>query len=88
LAATAEQQQQLTEVLLGELEGTAFPSAAQLDRIERLISTRDELEDYIAILMQRVRTKMFPDRQLLDRLERLLRVLQRFDQETQRHSER
>jgi hypothetical protein len=81
LGATAEQQQ-LTEVLLDELEGTAFPSTAQLDRIERLISTRDELEDYLAILMQKVQGKMFPDRHMLDRLERLLRVLQRFDQET------
>ena len=88
MAATAEQQQQLTEVLLDEVERTAFPSAAKLDRIERLISTRDELEDYIAILMQKVQGKMYPDRQLLDRLERLLRVLQRFDQETQRQSER
>jgi hypothetical protein len=81
LAATAEQQQ-LTEVLLDELEGTAFPSAAQLDRIGRLISTRDELEDYLAILMQKLQGKRFPDRQMLDRLERLLRVLQRVDQET------
>ena len=81
MAATAEQQQ-LTEVLLDEIERTAFPSAAQLDRIERLISTRDELEDYLAILMQKLQGKMFPDRQMLDRLERLLRVLQRVDQET------
>jgi hypothetical protein len=81
--ATAEQQQ-LTEVLLDELEGTAFPSAAQLDRIERLISTRDELEDYVTLLTQKVEGKMFPDRHLLDRLERLLRVLQRVDQETSR----
>ena len=81
MTATAEQQQ-LTEVLLDELEGTAFPSAAQLDRIERLISTRDQLENYLAILMQKVQGKMFPDRQMLDRLERLLRVLQRFDRET------
>jgi hypothetical protein len=81
LAATAEQRQ-LTEGLLDELEGTAFPSAAQLDRIERLISTRDELEDYLAILMQKVQGKKFPDSHMLDRLERLLRVLKRVDQET------
>ena len=72
MAATGEQQQPL-EVL---------PIAAQLDRVERLISTHDELEDYIAILLQKVQGKMFPDRHMLDRLERLLRVLQRFDQET------
>jgi hypothetical protein len=83
VAATAEQQQ-LTEVLLDELDGTAFPSARQLDRIERLISTRDELEEYVAVLTQKVEGKMFPDGHSLDRLERLLRVLQRVDEEPSR----
>ena len=81
MAATAEQQQ-LTEVLLQEIQDTAFPSAAQLDRIERLISTREQLEDYIASLAEKVQQTKFPPRHLLDRLERLLRVLQRVDQET------
>lgn len=80
MAATAERQQ-LTGVLLDDVQQTSFPSAAQLDRIERLISSRDELEDYIAILAQKVQGKMFPHSELLDRLERLLRVLQRVDEE-------
>jgi hypothetical protein len=80
VAATAEQQR-LTGLLLDELEEKAFPSAGQLDRIERLISTRDEMEDYIAILTQKVEGKRFPDRQLLDRLERLVSLLKRLDQE-------
>jgi hypothetical protein len=80
LAATAERQQ-LTEVLLGEIQETEFPSTEQLDRIERLISGRDELEDYIAILIAKVQGKISPHRELLDRLERLLRVLQRVDRE-------
>jgi hypothetical protein len=80
MAATAERQQ-LTDDLLHAIQKTAFPSAAQLDRIERLISTREELEDYIAILTQRVEGTKFPAGHLLDRLERLLRVLQRVDQE-------
>lgn len=83
MTATAEQQQ-LTEVLLDAVEKTDFPSAAQLDRIERVISSREELEAYIAILTQKVEGKMFPDGQLLARLERLLAVLQRADQETRR----
>ena len=81
MASTAERQQ-LTDVLLDEIEGTRFPNPAQLDRLERLISSRKELEDYIAILTQTVRGARFPDRRLLDRLERLLRVLQRLDEET------
>jgi hypothetical protein len=80
LAATAEQQQ-LTEALLDMVEQTDFPSAGQLDRLERLISSRDELEVYMAILTKKVQGTTFPDAQMLDRLERLVRVLKRFDQE-------
>lgn len=81
MPATAERQQ-LTEFLLDALERTNFSSAEQLDRIERLISTREELETYIAILMQKAEGMKFPGRHLLDRLERLLRVLQRVDEQT------
>ena len=81
MAATAEQQQ-LTAFLLDAVEETDFPSTAQLDRIERIISSRKELEDYIAVLTQKVEGKIAPDRQLLDRIERLLRVLQRVNQES------
>ena len=83
MAATAERQQ-MTDDLLHQVEGTAFPSAVQLDRIERMISTREELEQYIAVLAQKVQGTRFPPGQLLDRLERLLRVLQRVDQESRR----
>ena len=85
MPATAEQQQ-VTEILLDEIQETAFPSAGQLDRIERLISTREELERYIGILAQAVERTRFPAGHMLDRLERLVRVLQRFDQETGRDS--
>ena len=47
-----------------------------------MISSRDELEVYIAILTEKVQDKMFAHDQLLDRLERLLRVLQRVAQES------
>jgi hypothetical protein len=77
--ATA-QQQRFTEDLLVTLQGTDSPSAAHLDRIERLISTREELEVYIASLMKKVHGKMSPDRRILDRIERLLGILQRVDQ--------
>jgi|1185.fasta_scaffold2024984_1 hypothetical protein len=83
MAATAERQQ-VTEDLLRQIQGTRFPSAAVLDRIERLISTQEELEQYIAILVDTVEQTRFPAGHMLDRLERLLRVLQRVDQETRR----
>jgi hypothetical protein len=67
--------------LLDEISETDFPSAMQLDRIERLLSTREELETYIALLTQKVEERWLRTVRLLDRLERLLRVLKRVDQE-------
>jgi hypothetical protein len=81
VAAVAERQQ-LTALLLDEIEDTDFPSTSLMDRVERLISTRDELEDYIGLLIQKVDGKIAPYRPLLDRIERLLSVLQQADQET------
>jgi hypothetical protein len=83
VAGTAEQQQ-LTEVLLEGVRRAGFSSAGELDRIERLISTPEELEDYVGILLEKVEATRFPDHHLLDRLERLLRVLRRAEQEGQR----
>lgn len=77
--ATAKRQE-WTEDLLHGIEKSEFPSAAQLDRIERLISTRDELEHYITLLTEKVQGKKFPADHMLDRLERLLRVLQHSDE--------
>jgi hypothetical protein len=85
MTATAEQQR-ATEVLLQQIQETAFPSGPQLDRIEGLISTRDELKLYIAVLTEKVEGPRFPARQLLERLERLLSVLQRYDEETRDRS--
>lgn len=83
MAATAERQK-LTAVLLDEIEATEYPSKAHLDRVERLISTREELEDYIGILTQKVEGKLAPYSELLDRIERLISVLQQVDQQETR----
>jgi hypothetical protein len=82
MSATAEQHQ-LTETLLSQIQESSFPSAAQLDGVEQLISSRDELETYIAILMQKVQASNFPAASMVDRIQRLIRVLERFDQEEQ-----
>jgi hypothetical protein len=80
MEATAARQH-WTEDLLREVEQSDFPSAAQLDRIERMISTRRELEHYILMLTEKVQGKRFPADHLLDRVERLLGVLQRVDRQ-------
>jgi hypothetical protein len=74
--AAAAERQQLAAILLDEVEQTAFPSISLLDRVERLISTREELEDYVGLLLDKVEGKIAPYRPLLDRIERLLSVLQ------------
>ena len=80
--ATTVERQKLTRALLDALQERNSPSPAELDRIERLISSREELELYIDTLSRNVRGKAAPDVRLLDRLERLLRVMQLVDQET------
>lgn len=80
--ATTVERQQLTRALLGALKERNTPSPGELDRIERLISSREELQLYIDTLSKNVRGKVAPDVRLLDRLERLLRVMQLVDQET------
>jgi hypothetical protein len=61
--------------LLRELEGSDFQSAAAMDRIESMISTRPELERYTAILTAKVQGDDFPSRDmLLNRLRRLSRA--------------
>ena len=82
--ATTVERQELTRALLDALRERNSPSPAELDRIERLISSREELELYIDTLSKNVRGKVAPDVRLLDRLERLLRVTQLVDQETRR----
>jgi hypothetical protein len=77
--ATAEREQ-WTEDLLCELEESNFPTVALLDRIERMISTRDELDRYTAILNEKVRGEKFPTAHMQDRLLRLLELLQRLEQ--------
>lgn len=77
--ATTVERQQLTRDLLDALQERNSPSPAELDRIERLISSREELERYIDTLSKNVRGKVAPDVRLLDRLERLLRVMQLVD---------
>jgi hypothetical protein len=77
MPATAERQQ-LTEALSDAVPRTDFSNAEQLDRIERLISTREEVHSHPHSEGAGAR---FPGNHILDRLERLLSVLQRVDEE-------
>jgi hypothetical protein len=75
-------------VLLDAAEKRDFSDMEQLDRIERLISTREELEDYVALLLEKVEAACFPGTHLLDRVERLSRVLELANQQASAERER
>lgn len=78
----------MTAVLLDAAEKRDFSDMEQLDRIERLISTREELEDYVALLLEKVEAASFPGNHLLDRVERLSRVLELANQQASAERER
>jgi len=73
-------QQEWTQELLRELEESDFPSAGLMDRIERMISNRKELERYTELLTEKVRGEEFPAGHIQDRAERLLKLLQNQDE--------
>jgi hypothetical protein len=69
--------QQLTERLLHQFEESEFPDLPLLNRIESMISTREELERYAEILVAKTQDeKLPPTAHMLDRTERVLKLLQ------------
>jgi hypothetical protein len=61
----------LFEVLMRQIRDVRYPSVEVLDRIERTLQTREQLEEYVGILFDRVEECQYPSKQLIDRLERL-----------------
>lgn len=59
------------EILMDQVREVQYPSVEILDRIERTLESRDQLEEYMGILFERVESCEYPSKQLLDRLERL-----------------
>jgi uncharacterized protein YutE (UPF0331/DUF86 family) len=53
-------QQELTDDFSRQLEKSEFPNGELMDRIERMVSMREELERYTEILTEKVRRTTFP----------------------------
>lgn len=72
--------EQITEVLLQNLEQSHFLHVPLMDRIEGRIRTRDELERYVGILVAKLEETKFRSETLLDRIDHLVGLLERLDQ--------
>jgi len=64
-------QDRIFEILMRQIRDVRYPSTEVMDRIERTLQTREQLEEYMGILFDRVEACQYPSKQLLDRLERL-----------------
>ena len=69
--------EQITEQLLRKLEGSRFPHAPLMNRIEARIKTRDELERYVEVLVAKLEDTDFRSEAMLDRIDRILGMLER-----------
>jgi hypothetical protein len=67
----ADAQTRIFEILMRQIRDVRYPSTEVMDRIERTLTTREQLEEYMGILFDRVEECQYPSKQLLDRLERL-----------------
>lgn len=67
----ATAQNRYFESLMKQVRESQYPSTEVMDRIERTLESREQLEEYMAILFERVERCEYPSKQLLDRLERL-----------------
>jgi len=67
----ANAQNRYFEILMDQVREVQYPGVEILDRIERTLESRDQLEEYMGILFERVESCQYPSKQLLDRLERL-----------------
>ena len=64
-------------MLLERVRQEQFPSVEYLNRIERSLSTPEQLEAYLEILFEKVEGVRFPSLAMLDRIERIAAMLPR-----------
>jgi hypothetical protein len=67
----ATAQKRYVEILFEQIRHVQYPSVELMDRLERSLETREQLDEYMGILFDRVESCQYPSKQLLDRIERL-----------------
>jgi hypothetical protein len=65
-------QQHYFDVLMHRVRNDKYPSHQLMDRIERALSTSDQIADYVEMLIEKVDETWYPSGQMLERIQRQL----------------
>ena len=63
------------KLLMGRVQNDKYPSHGDLDRIERSMTTADEVATYLTFLLQKIAEENHPSQQMMDRAERMLAMI-------------
>jgi hypothetical protein len=61
--------QRLLEMQIEQLRDEKFPSVEMMNRVERSLQTREQLEEYARILLEKLESTRFPTLAMRNRLE-------------------
>ena len=64
--------QRYARLLMDRMQQERHPNSSDLDRVEQLISTREEAAEYLDYLFERVEQTRRPPTEILNRLDRIL----------------
>jgi hypothetical protein len=56
------------ELVLDKIEADRYPSGELMDRLEAAVTSREELEGYLAVLLDKIEADHYPSKQMLDRV--------------------
>jgi hypothetical protein len=77
-------QEQLIDELLDKVEEQKCRNAPLMNRVEQMLSTKEQVERYVELLLRKLQAEKHMDYPTLDRVDRLLGMLTTLErQETQ-----
>jgi hypothetical protein len=66
-----EAQDRYVKYVLGLLSEDEYPSGELMDRLEAMLTEREQVAAYLDVLFDKVESCHYPSKQLLDRISRL-----------------
>jgi hypothetical protein len=75
--AGSDVQERYVSMLLERVRRDRFPSAEDMNRIEAMLTSPEQLLDYLQVLFEKVEGVRHPSLQMLDRIQRLAAALPR-----------
>ena len=66
-----EAQDRYVKYVLGLLSEDQYPSGELMDRLEAMLTEREQVAAYLDVLFDKVESCQYPSKQLLDRISRL-----------------